>query len=91
MFKTRIKDAAKARGVKTYYQLGQLLDTANTGEVKFVMLARRLWNASNVPTLPTLAAVCDALDCELSDLVVRVSAKKPEKKRNQRNNGTRAR
>lgn len=76
MFKARIKEAAKARGVKNYYQLGQLLDTKDTGAIKFEMLARRLWNGSNVPTLPTLAAVCDALDCELSDLVVRVNGKR---------------
>lgn len=79
MFKARIKEAAKARGVKNYYQLGRLLDTKDTGEIKFEMLARRLWNGSNVPTLPTLAAVCDVLGCELSDLLVRVNGKKSRK------------
>lgn len=76
MFKARIKEAAKAKGVRNYYQLGRMLDTENTGAIKFEALARRLWNGANVPTLRTLAAVCDALDCELSDLIVRNGKRK---------------
>lgn len=84
MFKVRIKEAAKKKGVKNYYQLGLKLDTGNTGEIKYEALARRLWKGDNVPTLPTLDAVCDALDCDLSDLVVRV---KNGHKRKRRTNG----
>jgi DNA-binding Xre family transcriptional regulator len=76
MFKARIKEVALAKGVKNYYQLGQLLDTKKTGDIKFEVMARRLWKGDHVPTLPTLAAVCDALDCELSDLIVRNGRKK---------------
>lgn len=78
MFKVRIKEAARAKGIKNYYQLGRLLDVDKTGEIKYEALARRLWNGDHVPTLPTLAAVCEALECELSDLVrmvKRVSSK----------------
>ena len=78
MFKVKIREAAKKAGVKNFYQLGLKLDTEHTGDIKFEVLARRLWNAENVPTLPTLAAVCDALGCELSDLIERVK-KKPAK------------
>lgn len=76
MFKVRIKEVAQANGCKNWYQLGQLLDTKKTGEIRFEALARRLWKGQHVPTLPTLAAVCDALECELSDLVVRMNGKK---------------
>lgn len=80
MFTIRIKEAARVKGIKNYYQLGRLLDTKKTGEIKYEALARRLWNGDHVPTLPTLAAVCDALGCELSDLVKRVNGKKkPER------------
>jgi len=83
MFKVRIKEVARLKGVENYYQLGRLLDTKKTGEIKYEALARRLWNGDHVPTLPTLAAVCDVLKCELSDLVVRKNGSKgiPDKRR----------
>ena len=81
MFKATIKAAAKAKGVKNYYQLGVLLAPNGEREAKFEMMAKRLWSGAHVPTLPTLALVCDALGCELSDVLVRVAPKKNGRKR----------
>lgn len=81
MFKVRIKQAAKKAGVKNYYQLGLKLDFNKTGDIKYEALARRLWKGDNVPTLPTLDAICDALDCDFSDLVVRVKNGHKKKRR----------
>jgi hypothetical protein len=67
MFTVTVKRACKARGVTTYYQLGQKLG----GGAKFEMMAKRLWDESHTPTLPTLFAVCKALDCEIGELVQR--------------------
>jgi hypothetical protein len=76
MFKVRIKEAARAKGVKNYYQLGVRLALQGRREPKFEMMAKRLWEGGHEPTLTTLGLVCDALDCELSDLVVRVNGKR---------------
>lgn len=77
MVELRIKEAAQLKGVKNYYQLGLRLDTKNTGDIKFEVLAKRLWgNRKANPTFNTLKAICVALDCDFGDLVVRVNGKK---------------
>lgn len=60
-----VKRAAKARGVKTYYQLARLLGDDSD------MRAKRLWDGDSLPTLPTLDKVCDALGCDLQDVISR--------------------
>lgn len=64
-----MRQAAVRRGVKTYYQLARLL-----GDDQDVR-ASRLWQGTALPTLATLDKVCDALNCELTDLVRRVPKK----------------
>jgi len=66
MIRVTIKQAAKRRGVKTYYQLARLL-----GDDQDVR-AMRLWEGNTLPTLPTLDKVCDALGCNLDDVISRI-------------------
>lgn len=78
MFKVKVKQAAQARRVKTYYQLAARLSNC-TEEISVRgcrMMARRLWLNEGIPTLATLDLVCEALGCELCELVVRIPAKK---------------
>ncbi len=84
MIKVTVKEAAKANGVKNYYQLGLMLAPSGEREAKFEMMAKRLWSGAHVPTLPTLDLVCEALGCELKDVVTRVP------KRNGKANGSRS-
>lgn len=69
MIRVTVREAAERRGVRTYYQLARLL-----GDDQDVR-AKRLWEGEALPTLPTLDKVCDALGCELAELVTRVPPK----------------
>lgn len=72
MIKVTVRQAALARKVKNYYQLGQMLGKGPKNE----MLAKRLWEGTHIPTLPTLYRVCDALNCKIEDLVRRANGKR---------------
>lgn len=65
MIQVTVKKAALKRGVKTYYQLARLLGDDQD------MRAKRLWDGQSIPTLSTLDKVCDALDCNLLDVISR--------------------
>lgn len=84
MFKVTVKEAARARGVKTPYQLGVLLAPNGKREARYERMAERLWEGEHEPTLTTLALVMDALSelklCQLSDLIKRVNGKKRSKR-----------
>lgn len=67
MIEVTVRQAAMRRGVKTYYQLARLL--GDSQDVR----AMRLWDGSALPTLATLDKVCDALGCDLAELVKRTS------------------
>lgn len=73
--RTRIKEVSQARGIGTAYQLqkatGLPPGTAN-----------RLYNDRvEAISLTTINVLCDALECEPGDLLVRVEELKPIKKR----------
>lgn len=63
MIKVTVRKAAEAAGVEKAYQLQTLLDCSPS-------LARNLWLGKQLPELKTLDRVCDALDCELGDLII---------------------
>jgi putative transcriptional regulator len=72
--KPHIKEIAEKRGVTTAYQLQKLLNIAPA-------VAARLWRGDfQRVDLITLDRLCEALECELSDLLVRVPNKKVGKK-----------
>lgn len=79
MFRLTAKEAAKARGIKNYAELGREMTPEGATDAeksRYAMIAMRLWRGKSMPTLPTLGLVCDALDCELSDLIVRNGKRK---------------
>lgn len=65
MIRVTVRQAARARGIKTYYQLARLL--GDNQDVR----AMRLWDGKSLPTLSTLDKVCDALGCNLEDVISR--------------------
>ncbi len=80
MVKLTIREAAEKRGVTTAYQLQKKLGS-HPG------MAARLWKGDMAQiALKTLDALCEVLDCELSDLLIRTNngssktAKKATKK-----------
>lgn len=74
MVKLTIREAAEARGIENAYQLQKAMDVKPG-------MAARLWKAeTEMVALKTLDRLCDALDCELTDLLVRVPNKKGSKK-----------
>lgn len=84
MLELRIKEAAKEKGVKNYYQLARLLDTENTGNIKFEVQARRLWAGNTNPTFKTMEAVCAALGCKFEDLIKQTNGKAAAKRSTKR-------
>lgn len=62
MVKVRIQAAAKRRGLKNANQLAKSVGVSR-------MVGVRLWEGSQEPTLSTLEKICEAWDCELSELV----------------------
>jgi len=66
MIESRIRQVAEARGITTAYQLQVALGVVPT-------VAARLWQAKFTRiSLETLDKLCEALDCETSDILVRV-------------------
>ncbi len=67
MVELRIKEVAMERGVTTAYQLQKLLDL-NPAQ------AARLWRGGQeMIALKTIDALCESLDCEPSDLIIRIA------------------
>jgi DNA-binding Xre family transcriptional regulator len=61
MFKNKIPDLSKKKGLMNAFQLGKALDVSPT-------TASRLWNGdfSKIGT-DTLHRLCDLFDCQISD------------------------
>ena len=64
MIRITITEAAQKRGVANPKQLADKMGVAHAPVWK-------IWTGAGVPTLPTLDKVCDALNCNLLDLVSR--------------------
>lgn len=74
MVTLRIREAAEANGITTAYQLQKAMKVQPG-------MAARLWRGDlKMIGLDTLDRLCDAIGCELSDLLVRVSDKKAAKR-----------
>lgn len=70
MIKLRIKEMAEAKGIKTAYQLQKAMGIPPG-------MAARLWRGDmKMIGLETIDGLCEALDCEPADLIVRVRGKK---------------
>lgn len=74
MIKVSIKEMAEKRGITTSYQLMKATGVQPSQAAK--------WYRNDLKSIgiDTLDLLCEALDCEPSDLLVRVSAKKSSKK-----------
>ena len=77
MIQVRIKEAARARGVENPKQLADVMGCAPT-------IIWKIWTGVHSPKLPMLDRICEALNCELSDLIVR----KPGRRRTASNGHT---
>jgi len=74
MVTLRIREAAEARGITTAYQLQKAMGLQPG-------MAARLWRGEmKMIGLDTLDRLCDAIGCELDDLLVRVPEKKTAKR-----------
>ena len=74
MINVQIREAAIKRGITTAYQLQKEMGI-NPGH------ASKLWKGKiEMIGLRTLDRLCEALDCELTDLLVRVPEKKGSKR-----------
>jgi DNA-binding Xre family transcriptional regulator len=70
MVRLKIREAAEARGITTAYQLQKAMGVQPG-------MAARLWKGElEMIALKTLDRLCDAIGCELSDLLVRQSDKR---------------
>lgn len=74
MVKLQVREVAEARGIKTAAQLKKAAGISSGA-------AARLWkgNAETV-SLQTLESLCRALDCQLTDLLVRLEEQKQFKR-----------
>ena len=74
MVTLRIREAAEERGITTAYQLQKAMEVQPG-------MAARLWRGDmKMVGLDTLDRLCDAIGCELGDLLVRVPEKKTAKR-----------
>lgn len=69
MIKVTIAQAAKKKGYQNPTQLANLMKKSPT-------VIWRYWEGHQTPGLDMLDRICDALDCELSDLIVRNGKRK---------------
>ncbi len=75
MVKLRIQEMAIKRGITTAYQLQKAMDV-HPG------MAARLWKEeTEMIALKTIDSLCEVLDCEPGDLIVRVKVSKAESKK----------
>jgi DNA-binding Xre family transcriptional regulator len=74
MVKLRIKQIARRNGITNAYQLQKAM-SIQPG------MAARLWKGQmKMIALDTLDALCEALDCELEELIVRVRPKRKSRR-----------
>ena len=74
MVTLRIREAAEERGITTAYQLQKAMEVQPG-------MAARLWRGElKMIGLDTLDRLCDAIGCELGDLLVRAPEKKAAKR-----------
>ena len=65
MVKLRIKEVARSKNIRTAYQLQKLMQVPPA-------TAARLWRADmTMIALSTIDSLCEALDCDVGDLIVR--------------------
>jgi len=70
MIKSRVREVAEARGVKTSYELEKAADVAPS-------VASRLWQDKVTRfSADTLNKLCEALKCQPGDLLIHIPAKK---------------
>ncbi len=75
MVELRIQEVAMSRGIITAYQLQKALESHPA-------MAARLWKGNmDRIGLQTIDALCEALDCEPGDLIVRVKASSEGKRK----------
>jgi len=75
MVELRIQEVAMSRGITTAYQLQKALESHPA-------MAARLWKGNmDRIGLQTIDALCEALDCEPGDLIVRVKASSDGKRK----------
>jgi len=81
MIQVTIKEAARERGITNPTQLAEIMECAPT-------IIWKIWTGVHLPKLPMLDRICDALECELEDLVRRRAHKSsPAKRRKAKRNG----
>ncbi|HEX9929507.1 MAG TPA: helix-turn-helix transcriptional regulator [Pyrinomonadaceae bacterium] len=68
MLKIRIREVALEKGIRTSYQLKKRAKLAPTTAV------RCFNNQVKHLTIETLSKICEALDCEVSDLLVKTTS-----------------
>ncbi len=73
--KLAIREAAQKRGLKTAYQLQKKLST-------YPGTASRFWKSDEMRlvSLDTLEDLCNALECDVTELIVEDKPAKPAKK-----------
>jgi DNA-binding Xre family transcriptional regulator len=70
MIELRIKEVAQKRGLTTAYQLQKMLGCPPSA-------AARLWRSDQkMVSLDTIDILCQVLECEPADLIVRVADRK---------------
>lgn len=75
MVTLKIREMAERRGITTAYQLQKALNTLPG-------TAARLWRGQmSMIGLETIDALCEALECEPADLIVRDNGKKKSGRR----------
>ena len=78
MVELRIQEVAMKRGITTAYQLQKAMGSHPA-------MAARLWKGDmDRIGLQTIDALCEALDCEPGDLIIRVKNQEGEKRKGKR-------
>jgi DNA-binding Xre family transcriptional regulator len=74
MVKLQIRQTAKRNGITNAYQLQKVMEIQPA-------MAARLWKGDmKMIALNTLDALCESLDCELDELIVRVVRKRKSRR-----------
>lgn len=78
MIKVTIRQAAKKRGIVKAAHLARVVGVQEAVAGRWWKWRPRPKNERQdpIPTLESLSKICDALDCELSDLIVRNGKKR---------------
>lgn len=80
VIKVMVRKAARKRGIKTWYRLAQKLAKVDGKKPlpRYQELAKRLWREDSQPLLESIDSVAEVLNCELSELLVRVPNKRKQ-------------